>query len=83
MRKLTDSVLKSLIQKETQIFIVSDNYDLDNKELQIPQGTIIRFNGGSISNGTLILNYTKIENLTQGSINAVLSGSLGNNYIYI
>ena len=40
------------------IFIIQYDYDLDNKFINLPENCILLFAGGSLSNGTLLLNDT-------------------------
>nr|DAP56164.1 MAG TPA: rhamnogalacturonase A [Caudoviricetes sp.] len=46
--------------KENTKFIIQYDYDLNGATLTIPEGCILDFQGGSISNGTLVGNNTKI-----------------------
>lgn len=50
---IKDNQTGKIIENET--FDINSNYDLNNKNLHISNGTILNFNGGSLSNGTLIL----------------------------
>ena len=42
-------------------YIIPYNYDLGGKEIVLPKGCTLKFNGGSIRNGVLIGDKTRIE----------------------
>lgn len=42
------------------IYIIQYDFDLDGMTIKIPSNSILKFNGGSLCNGTLIGNNTKI-----------------------
>lgn len=44
-------------------YVIRFNFDLNNQEVTIPENCVLEFDGGIISNGTLIGNNTKIVNL--------------------
>lgn len=43
------------------IYVIQYDYDLDGEEIVVPEGCTLEFDGGSLSNGTLILQDTCIE----------------------
>ena len=49
------------INKADTIYEIRYNFDLDDKNITIPNGCSLRFNGGSLSNGKLVGNDTKVE----------------------
>lgn len=55
---------QSMLAKENTIYILQYDYNLNNQTITIPEGCILDFQGGLISNGTITLNNTKI--LPQG-----------------
>lgn len=58
---------QEMINKPNTIYIIQYDYDLDNKEINIPENCILNFQGGGLSNGTLNLNNTIIN----GKINCI------------
>lgn len=66
------------------IYIIQYDYDLNGNTITIPQNSIIQFQGGSISNGTIIGNNTKVE-ISRGAFkeNISFEGSFTNQDIYL
>jgi len=46
--------------KDHTIFIIQYDYDLDGAFIQLPTNAILKFEGGSLSNGTLLLDNNMI-----------------------
>lgn len=46
--------------KEGSVFVIKENYDLGGKKATIPKNSTLRFEGGSITNGTVIYQNTRI-----------------------
>lgn len=57
---ITNQILNDNNHKNT-IYEIRDKFNLNNATLTIPSGCILRFNGGTISNGKINGNSTKIE----------------------
>ena len=51
----------SQISDSNTIYVIRWNYDLNNNSLTIPSNCVLKFMGGSLSNGTLVGNNTKID----------------------
>lgn len=49
------------ISSTNTIYIIQYDYDLNNQEITIPSGSILKFQGGSLSNGTIKGNNFTIE----------------------
>lgn len=61
--KKSKDFTKQFIQDNT-IYAIRHNFDLNNKSITIPENCVLEFNGGSICNGTLILdNDTQITSI--------------------
>lgn len=45
---------QSMINQQNTIYEIRYDYDLNDQEITIPEGSTLKFNGGSLSNGTLI-----------------------------
>lgn len=58
---------QNMINQPNTIYEIRYDYTLDNKKITIPEGCILKFKGGSLSNGTVYGNSTKIIN----SINTI------------
>lgn len=55
-----NSLYQDMINKENTIYEIRYDFDLNGQEITIPEGCVLEFQGGSLSNGTIILNNTKI-----------------------
>lgn len=51
---------QELINKPNTIYIIQYNYDLNGAEIPIPENCILQFEGGFLSNGTIVGNNTTI-----------------------
>lgn len=51
---------QAMVDSENTIYHIQYDYDLDGKAITIPEGCTLQFEGGSLSNGTLIGNNTLI-----------------------
>ena len=49
-------------------YVIKWKYDLNGQTIEIPENCILEFDGGSLSNGTIVGNDTKIVNLYDYSI---------------
>lgn len=85
------SFASQLTQGDT-VYVVRNNIDLNSGTVAIPSGVILKFEGGKISNGTLVGNGTVIEAPNRqifssitfsgtfiGTLNAVWIGATPNN----
>lgn len=52
---------QEMLNKPNTIYIIQYDYDLNQKEITIPENCILNFEGGSITNGILKLNETNIK----------------------
>lgn len=62
---------QDMINEENTIYIIRYDFDLNGKEIIIPEGCVLQFKGGSLSNGILNGNNTNIiapKNLIFNSI---------------
>lgn len=67
---------QSMINQQNTIYEIRYDYDLNNQEITIPEGSTLKFNGGSLSNGTINCNNTIIKaDAYQIFINIVIIGS--------
>lgn len=49
-----------IFNRSDTTYNITDNYDLNGRRVVIPNGVTLRFNGGRLSNGTLIGDRTKL-----------------------
>ena len=56
-----NKAFNSQVVEENTIYEIRYNFDLDGASVTIPEGCILKFNGGSIANGTLVGQNTKID----------------------
>lgn len=67
---------QDMINSSNTIYIIQYDYDLNEETITVPEGCVLKFEGGSISNGTLIGNDT----ILLGNINAI-SANLEGDYL--
>lgn len=60
-------------------YIIRDDIDLGNKKITIPNNCILKFEGGSLKNGTIVYSNTYIEG--RYAINCKCSGTLANDIV--
>lgn len=63
------------------VYKIEQDYTLNNITLVIPANKTLKFNGGTINNGTLQLNNTLLQDMVDGSINAKITGTVQNSVI--
>lgn len=73
----TNLLTQSMVSKENTIYIIQYNYSLNYQTITIPEGCVLQFEGGSISNGTLSGNNTIISSQVYNifNINTTLANS--------
>lgn len=64
---------QAMLADESTKYVIRWDFDLDNKSITVPSNCIIEFDGGSLSNGTLVGQDTILEGNFYG--NVVLSGT--------
>lgn len=62
-------------------YVIKDNINLQGKSLQIPRKSKLMFDGGSLSNGRLLLNQTTLQGIP--SIQAQVEGSIKNTQLKV
>jgi len=66
---------QSMLSKENTIYIIQYDYDLNGKEITVPKNCVLKFEGGSLNNGTLIGTNTLINSSPYFILNnIILSG---------
>lgn len=53
-------LVQGMIDKENTIYIIQYDYDLNGKEITIPEGCMLNFQGGKINNGILSGNNSNV-----------------------
>ena len=64
--------------QENTIYVVQYDFDLNGAEIDVPSGSIIEFDGGSISNGTISGNHTQISTDSENIFTNVVIGGTWN-----
>lgn len=86
MKKKELTSMPILTQKEfdncKREFTVNKDFNLNGAKIVVPRQMTMRFEEGSINNGTLVLNDNLLEGMEDGSINARIEGSVRNETIY-
>lgn len=62
--------------------VIDKDYNLNKAKVAVPKGITIDLSGGTINNGTLVLDDTLLDNMRTGCIDARLEGTLRNTIIY-
>lgn len=75
----TDDFLETVVDENT-IYDFQGAIDLQGKDFNVPENCILRFIGGSISNGNINFNNTRLEG-TVSFYNCVFSGQIANDEI--
>lgn len=52
---------QEMVSKSNTIYEIRYDFDLRGKEIIIPEGCILQFNGGSIKNGRILFNFTILQ----------------------
>lgn len=66
---------QSMLSKENTIYIIQYDYDLNSQEITIPENCVLKFEGGSLNNGTLVGTNTLINSSPYFILNnIILSG---------
>ena len=62
---------QSAISMDSTIYIIQYDFNLNGQEIVVPLGSVLDFRGGSLNNGTIVLNKTEIwpnyDHLTKGT----------------
>lgn len=72
----TNLLQQSMVSKENTIYILQYDYNLNRQTLSVPSGSVLLFEGGSISNGILQLNNTVLAG--NPNITADVTGTVAN-----
>lgn len=72
---------QDMINTANTIYIIQYDYDLNDATITVPEGCVLNFQGGSFSNGELIVNNTGINNANNIIIfyNIELHGTIDKN----
>lgn len=76
---------QDMINTGNTIYIIQYDYDLNGSSINIPDNCVLKFEGGSLSNGSINFNSTYIEdeNIDNIFINVKGNGTVANDTIYI
>lgn len=76
-----ESSFASQVTKPNIRYVIRHTFDLGGSSVTIPAGCVLEFDGGSLSNGTIVGNNTSIVNNSNRLIlkNVLLSGNFDNN----
>lgn len=81
--KKTPYLTKDMVSKPNTIYIIRYNYDLNEAEITIPENCVLQFEGGSLSNGTIIGIETIIKSIPYYIFNNTeLKGNFKTSEIY-
>ena len=54
-------LVQDMMDCENTIYVIQYDYDLQGAEITVPENCVLQFEGGSLSNGTLVGNRTRIN----------------------
>lgn len=54
---------QAMVSKPNTIYVIQYDYDLQGETITIPEGCVLKFEGGSLNNGEIIFDKTKISGL--------------------
>ena len=84
----TNLLTQQMFGRDYTIYIIQYDYNLNGQSIIIPEGSILKFEGGSISNGSIDLNHCLVIGdakfnavVNNFADNVVLSNSVSNDYI--
>lgn len=72
---------QQMINKPNTIYEIQYDFDLNNQEITIPEGCVLDFKGGSLSNGSINFNNTLLKE--EIFIDCEVSGNITNKDIYV
>ena len=81
LRKGGSNTFANQVAAANTIYEVRYEFDLGGGSVTIPSGSILRFNGGKVTNGTIVLDDTEIQG-AKNSIACLLSGTFKNEVVY-
>lgn len=80
----TNLLTQAMLSKENTIYIIQYDYNLNKQAITIPEGCVLLFEGGSVSNGTLIGTNTIISSTPTNILSKVnIQGTYNNEFWYI
>lgn len=68
------------VKDTNTIYVIRHDFDLNGSVVNIPAGCVLKFKGGRVTDGSILLNNTYLEG-KKGFQNVVLSGSCCNNVL--
>lgn len=74
-----DVPIQNQINKPNSVYIIRDKIDINKSIIKIPENSILKFEGGSLENGTLVYDKTYIEG--RYVIYCKCSGSIANDIV--
>lgn len=69
------------VTKENTIYEIRHEFNLNNNEVIIPENCVLKFNGGTIINGTITFNNTLLDGQVN-IVDSILNGTISNKYIH-
>ena len=78
LRKGGSNTFANQVTAANTIYEIRYDFDLGGDSVTIPNGCVLKFNGGKLSNGTLVLNNTQIEGVGGFDTSIILTGSAMN-----
>ena len=74
---------QAMMNKANTRYIIQYDYDLDGGTIEVPEGCTFDFQGGSLGNGTVVLNKTKLSGRIRFALNCNFTGKSSNNELNV
>ena len=68
----TNMLTQHMMRKPNTIYVIRYDYCLGGETIEVPEGCVLEFDGGSLRNGTVVCDHTIIRNFHRGD--ALLKG---------
>lgn len=83
MQDDVNTLTQSMMLSDNTIYLIKYDYDLEGEIISLPDNSILKFDGGILRNGTLILNKTFIDSVCSTIFSKDLSllGECSNNTV--
>lgn len=78
----TNLLTQEMLGRENTIYIIQYDYNLNGQTITIPEGCILQFEGGSISNGTFAFTGTYLYATYNSFNNIIAKGTISNQEVY-
>ena len=79
----TNLLTQNMIGKESTIYIIQYDYNLNGQTIEIPENCVLQFEGGSLRNGSVVGNNTVLKAFPVKIMDCTLQGTFNTPEAYI